>query len=111
MRMPALAGGANAVAMTASTTVAPDTKSRANRLIYHSHRCSGRGAAVSELSPDRLGLQVGLDAFLPVLVAPAGLLVAAEGHGVVEHQLAVDRDGARLESLPEPMCTAEVVGP
>jgi hypothetical protein len=36
--MPAPAGGANAVAMTANAALAADTKTRANLAIYDSHR-------------------------------------------------------------------------
>ena len=50
----------------------------------------------------RLGLQVTLDAGGPIHT-PAGLFVPAEGHRVVEDHLAVQRDGAGLNPLGQPV--------
>jgi hypothetical protein len=64
-----------------------------------------------ELSPHRFRLQVGLHTFVTELMAPAGLLGAAEGHPVIKDQLAVQRYGSRLQPLREAMSAAEVRRP
>ena len=63
-----------------------------------------------QLNPGRLRLHVHVDAFFAELVSPAGLLEAAERHVVVEHQLAVHLDAARLQALDDPVGPADVFG-
>src|SRR5690242_4380377 len=63
------------------------------------------------LRPNDLRLQIRVETGFAGLVAPAGLLVAAEGHGVVELHLTVQPDGSGLEPLGNSVCAAQVLGP
>src|SRR6201995_2119551 len=64
-----------------------------------------------ELNPGRLGLHVHVDALFAELVAPAGLLVATEGHVVVKDQLAVHLDAAGVQALEHPVGPADILRP
>src|SRR5689334_10375648 len=75
-------------------------------------RDTGRVWSVrSKPHEDRLSVHIGFDALPAALVAPAGLLVAAEGQRLVGRQRAVDPDQARLDALGQAMRTADVLGP
>src|SRR5271166_1734122 len=63
----------------------------------------GRASWGLHLRPNDFRLQVCFQARLAGLVAPTGLLVAAEGHRVIELHLTVEAHGPGLQPLGYPM--------
>ena len=77
-------------------------------LIHLSTRLTEEG--VTETNADSLGLSVVGQRILAELTANTGLLVATEGHLVVEGVVGVDPDGTRLEGVGDLDGGVEVLG-
>src|SRR5580658_7600034 len=102
---PAGADGQNPLAGRLTATIDAPTGRRT--------RGSGARAAVAglQLGGDGLDFGVGIEGLVAHLAAPAGLLVAAEGQGGVEHVVAVDPDRAGPELLGQRVGLGDVAGP
>src|ERR1700690_3600134 len=77
--------------------------------------CSAQDERIGRLSagidPDRFGLEIGIDRFLPAFPADAAALIAAEGRHEADGAIAVDPDRAGLDALRHAYGAPDIRGP